>query len=133
MRYKTNCNAFNSCDALSMRKHDGFQCATCDNILSFNGFNHSIKSSIVCLLVIIHAKRTLVWWVSNPIKVNRWNFMSFLPNVASIEMAQLWTYDSMDSHWVGVWIPMVNGVWVPLISLAFWKKNTSSRCWRTQC
>jgi hypothetical protein len=27
--------------------------------------------------------------------VNRWNFMSFAPNVASIEMAPLWPYDSM--------------------------------------
>jgi hypothetical protein len=31
-KYKTNRNAFNSCDALSMCKHDGFQCGMCDNI-----------------------------------------------------------------------------------------------------
>ncbi len=43
-RYKTNYNAFNSYDASSMKKHDGFQCGMCDNILFFNGFNHSIKS-----------------------------------------------------------------------------------------
>jgi hypothetical protein len=73
-----------------------------------------------------------VRWSSNTIKVNGWNFMSFVPNVASMEMAPLWPYHSMDSHWVGVWIPMVNGTWVPLISPTSWKKNTSSRCWRTQ-
>jgi len=71
-------------------------------------------------------------WSSNPIKVNIWNFMSFVPNVASIKMAPLWPYDNMDSHWVGVWIPMVNGTWILLISPTFYKKNTSSRCWRTQ-
>jgi hypothetical protein len=37
--------------------------------------------------------------------------MSCVQNVASIKMAPLWPYDSMDSHWVGVWIPMVNGTW----------------------
>jgi hypothetical protein len=84
-RYRTNHNAFNSWNASSTRKHDGFQCGMCDNILSFNGFNHSIKSWIVYLFVMIQAKRTPVWWSSNPIKVNRWNFMSFVPNVASIE------------------------------------------------
>ncbi len=46
-------------------------------------------------------------WSSNTIKVNGWNFISFVPNVASIEMAPLWPYDSINSHWVGVWIPMV--------------------------
>jgi hypothetical protein len=61
-RCRTNCNAFNSCGALSMRKHDGFQCGMCDNILSFNGFNHLIKSSTVYLFVMIHTKKTLVWW-----------------------------------------------------------------------
>jgi hypothetical protein len=55
------------------------QCGMCDNIFSFNGFNHSIKSWIVCLLVMIQAKGTPVRWSSNPIKVNRWNFMSFVP------------------------------------------------------
>jgi len=104
----------------------------CDNILSFNGFNHLIKSSTVCLLVMIQVKGTLVWWSSNPIKVNRWNFMSFVQNVASIKMAPLWPYDNMDSHWVGVWILMVNGTWVPLISPTFLKKNTSSECWKAQ-
>jgi len=29
--------------------------------------------------------------------------MSFVPNVASIEMAPLWPYDRMDSHGVGEW------------------------------
>jgi len=57
----------------------------------------------------IQAKRTHVWWSSNPINVNRWNFMSFVPNVASIEMAPLWSFDGMvfeylwwmglESHW----------------------------------
>jgi hypothetical protein len=41
-----------------MKKHDGFQCGMCDNILSFTDFNHSIKSSIVYLLVMIHTKGT---------------------------------------------------------------------------
>jgi hypothetical protein len=41
-----------------MREHDGFQYGMCDNILSFNGFNHSIKSSTVYLLVMIQAKGT---------------------------------------------------------------------------
>ncbi len=131
-RYRTNHNAFNSSGASLTRKHDGFQCGMCDNILSFNGFNHLIKSWTVCLLVMIQAKGTPVRWSSNPIKVNRWNFMSFVPNVASIEMAPLWPYDSMDSHWVGVWIPMVNGTWVPFISPTSCKKNTSSGCWRAQ-
>ncbi len=58
--------------------------------------------------------------------------MSFVPNVVSIKMAPLWPYDSMDSHWVGVWIFMVNGNWVPLISTTSWKKNTSFECWRAQ-
>ncbi len=71
-------------------------------------------------------------WLSNPIKVNRWNFMSFVSNVASIKMAPLWSYDNMDSHWIGVWIPMVNGTWVPLISLAYCKKNTFFKCWKPQ-
>ncbi len=104
----------------------------CDKILSFNGFNHSIKSSTVCLFVMIHTKGTFVRWSSNPIKANRCIFMLFVPNVASIEMAPLWPYDSMDSHWVDVWISMVNGTWVLLISLTSWKKNTSFGCWRTQ-
>jgi hypothetical protein len=69
-RYKTNYNAFNSCDSLPMWKHDGFQCGMCDNILFFNGFNHLIKSSTVHLFVTIHIKTTLVQWSSNPIKVN---------------------------------------------------------------
>jgi hypothetical protein len=56
-RYKTNHNAFNSCDALSMCKHDGFQCDMCDNISFFNGFNHLIKSSTVYLFVMIQTKR----------------------------------------------------------------------------
>jgi hypothetical protein len=64
--------------------------------------------------------------------VNRWNFMSFVPNVASIKMAPLWPYDSMDSHWVGVQIPMVNGTWILLISPTSCKKNTSFGSWRTQ-
>jgi hypothetical protein len=38
----------------------------------------------------------------------------------------------MDSHWIGVWILMVNGIWVPLISPISWKKNTSSRCLKAQ-
>jgi hypothetical protein len=38
----------------------------------------------------------------------------------------------MYSHWVSVWIPMVNGTWVSLISPTFCKKNTSSRCWKAQ-
>jgi len=80
----------------------------------------------------IQAKRTPVQWSSNPIKVNRWNFMSFVSSVASVKMAPLWPYDSMDSHWVGIWIPMVNGTWVSLISPTSWKKNTSSECWRAQ-
>ncbi len=71
-------------------------------------------------------------WLSNAIKVNRWNFMSFVPNGASIEMAPLWPYDNMDSHWVGVWITMVNGTWISLSSPTSWKKNTSSGCWRAQ-
>ncbi len=70
--------------------------------------------------------------IIKPIKVNRWNFMSFVPNVASIEMAPLWPYDTKNPHWVGVWIPMVNGFWVSLISLTSWEKNTSPRCWRSQ-
>jgi hypothetical protein len=37
----------------------------------------------------------------------------------------------MDSHWVGVWIPMVNGTWVPLNSPTSWKNNTSS-WWNTK-
>jgi hypothetical protein len=49
--------------------------------------------------------------------------MSFVPNVASIEMAPLWPYDSMDSHWVGVWIPMVDGTWIPLISPTSYKRT----------
>ncbi len=54
IRYKTSHNAFNSCGALPMKEHDGFQCGTCDNILSFNGFNHLIKSPTIYLLVMIH-------------------------------------------------------------------------------
>jgi hypothetical protein len=96
IRYRTNYNAFKSYDASSMKKHDGFQCGTCDNILSFNGFNHSIQSSNVCLLVMIHTKRTHVRWSSNPIKVYKWNFISFVPNVASIEIvANLWKSGKM--------------------------------------
>jgi hypothetical protein len=34
----------------------------------------------------------------------------------------------MDPHWVGVWIPIVNGTWIPLIFPTFWKENTSSKC-----
>jgi len=51
--------------------------------------------------------------------------MSFVQNVASIEMASLCPYDNMDSHWIGVWIPMVNGTWISLISSASWKKTHS--------
>jgi hypothetical protein len=61
-RYKTNHNAFNSCTALSMKKHDGFQCGMCDNIFFFNDFNHLIKSSTVYLFVMIHTKRTPMQW-----------------------------------------------------------------------
>jgi hypothetical protein len=75
----------------------------CVIVLFFNGFNHSIKCSIVYLLVMIHTKKTLMWWSSNPIKVNKWNFMSFVPSVASIKMTPLWPYDRMDSHWVSEW------------------------------
>jgi hypothetical protein len=98
-KYKTNRNALNSCNALWTKKHDGFQCGMCDNILSFNVFNHSILS----LLIMIHTKGTLMRWSSNPIKVNKWNFMSFVPNVTSIKMAPLWPYGRMDSHWVAEW------------------------------
>jgi len=85
IKYRTNHNAFNYCGAWSMKKHDGFECGMCDSILCFDGFNHSIKFSTICLLVMIHILGTQVTWSSNPIKMNWWNFMSFVPNVASIE------------------------------------------------
>jgi hypothetical protein len=66
-----------------------------------------------------------VRWSSNPIKVKRWNFMSFVPNATSIEMAPLWQYDSMHSHWVGVWIPMVNGIWILVLVLRWGSHGTS--------
>jgi len=65
-RYKTNSNAFNSWSASSTRKHDGFQCGMCDNILSFNDFNHFIKSWTICVFVMIQAKGTPMQWPSKP-------------------------------------------------------------------
>jgi len=92
----------------------------------------TIRSNPQLFAYLIQVNRTPMWCSSNPIKVNRWNFMSFVPNVASIEMAPLWPYDSMQSHWIGVWIPMANGTWTLLISPTSWKNNTSSGCWRAQ-
>jgi hypothetical protein len=57
--------------------------------------------------------------------MNKWNFMSLVPNVAYIEITPLWPHENIDWHWIFVWMLMVNGTWIPLILLPFWKKKTS--------
>ncbi len=103
-------NAFSSCLASLMMKQ-GFQLCMYDNVFAFKGFNHLNKSSIVHWLVIIHVKGTPMWCTSKPIKMNKWNFMSLVPNVASIEITPLWPHENIDWHWISVWMPMVNGTW----------------------
>jgi hypothetical protein len=55
--------------------------------------------------------------------MKRWNFKSLLSKVACIEIASLCPYVSIDSNWVGVWIPMVNGPWIPPIFVTSYKKT----------
>jgi len=57
----------------------------------------------------IHATGILVNCESNTIKMKRWNFTSLLPKVTSIEIASLCPHVNIDSNWVGVCIPMMNG------------------------
>jgi hypothetical protein len=69
----------------------------CDNILSFNGFNHSIKSSIVFLLVMIHTVATLLWV--------KWEDETPIPKVGNLESSgtpECLEFDSRGkntSHW----------------------------------
>ncbi len=121
--------AFSSCGALSIMKQDGFQLGMHDNIFDFKGFNHSSKSSTIYWLVMIDAKGAHMRWTSKPIKMNKWNFMSLVPNVACIEITPSWPHENIDWHWIGIWMPIVNGAWIPLTFLAnSWKEKTSSKC-----
>jgi hypothetical protein len=86
----TYCNAWNSCGASPIMKHDGFQCGICERSFAHRALNHSIKFSHICQLVITQAIHTHVWWKSNAINVNRWYFTSLVPNMASIEISPLW-------------------------------------------
>jgi hypothetical protein len=93
----------------SIIKHTSFQPCILEKSLILNGANHSIKSFHVCQEMTIHATGILIQCESNTIKMKRWNFKSLLPKVASIEIASLCPHVRIDSNWVGVSIPMVNG------------------------
>jgi hypothetical protein len=71
-----------------------------DNIFAFRGFNHSRKSSTIYWLIIIHARRTFVQSTSIPIKMSKRNFMSLVPNVASIEIILLWPHENINWQWI---------------------------------
>jgi hypothetical protein len=102
--------------ASSTMKHDGFgfQCGICNRSFAHMAFNHSTKSSHLCQFMITQATNTSMWWKSNTINVNRWYFISIVPNVASIKINLLWLNQSMaycqrNNHVVGVpnlWKPM---------------------------
>jgi hypothetical protein len=51
--------------------------------------------------------------------VNKWNFTSLVLKVASIEITLSSPNETMAYNWNGVCIPIVNGTWIPLSSLAF--------------
>jgi hypothetical protein len=91
-------NVCNSWGASLIMEQFGFQADVIDNIFAFKGLNHSIKSSTICQLVMIHAKCILVWWASKPIKVNKWYFTSFVQNVASMEIVPLCKHE-LTLHW----------------------------------
>ncbi len=93
-------NAFSSYGALSIIKQEDFQFTMNDNIFAFRGLNHSRKSSTIYWLIIIHARRTFVQSTSIPIKMNKRNFMSLVPDVASIEIILLWPHESINWHWI---------------------------------
>jgi hypothetical protein len=69
----------------------------------------------------IRVTNILVCCASNPINVNKWNFTSLVPNVTSIEIAPRSLNETMDYNCVGIWIPIMNGILIPLISHASWK------------
>jgi hypothetical protein len=57
----------------------------------------------------IHATGIPIQCESNTIKMKRWNFTSLMPKVTSIQIASFCPHVNINSDWVDVWIPMVNG------------------------
>jgi hypothetical protein len=79
-------NACNSCGASSTMKHEGCHLRLFLKSFVFKGVNHSTKPLHVWWLVMIHATDTPMGCASNTINVNKWNFTSLVPKVASIEL-----------------------------------------------
>jgi len=124
---KTHRKSRNSCGTSSTMKHEGFHLGYYFlRSFVFKGINHSTKSSHVWRLVMIHATGIPVRCASNTINVNKWNFTSLVSKVASIGIAPFSPNETMVRNWDGVCIPIMNGTWIPLSSLASWKQNTSS-------
>ncbi len=117
----THCNACNFCGASSTMKHEGFHLRLFFRSFVFKKISHSTKSSHVWQLVMIHATNTLMRCASNTINVNKCYFTSMVWKVASIEIAPLSLNETMACNWNGVCIPIMNGTWIPLSSLASWK------------
>ncbi len=118
---KTHHNAHNSCGASSMMKHESFHLGIFLWSFLFKGLNHSTKLLHVWQLVMIHVTNILVCCASNPINVNKWNFTSLVPKVASVEIVPWSSNETVDCNCVRIWIPIVNGTLIPLISHASWK------------
>ncbi len=118
---KIHRNANNSCGTSSTMKHESFHLGFFLRSFVFKGISHSTKSLDVWQLVLIHATGTLVWCALNTINVNKWNFTSFMPKVASIEIAPLSPNQTTTYNWNGIYIPIVNETWIPLFSFASWK------------
>jgi len=82
-----------------------------------------MRSFRVCWEMTINATGILVRCESNTIKMKKWNFTSLAPKVASIEIVSFCPHVSIDFNWVGVWIPKVNGAWIPPIFVTSYKKT----------
>ncbi len=106
-----------------MMKHESFHLRFFLKIFVFKGVNDSTKSLHVWRFVMIQATSTPMWWASNTINVNKWNFTSLMPKVAFIEIAPLSPNETMACSWYGVCIPIVNGKWIPLTSFTSWKEK----------
>ncbi len=94
---KSHHNARNSYGTSSLMKDEGFHLRYFFKIFVFKGISHSTKWSLhVWLFVMIHAISTPLRCASNTVNVNKWNFTSLVPKVASIEIAPLSSNETMD-------------------------------------
>jgi hypothetical protein len=101
-KFWIHCNAHNSCGVLSTMKQEDFHSSMCDKSFVLSGVNHFTKSSHFYLFVMIQAISIPMWCAPKTINLNKWNFTSFVPNVASIKITPLWPHKIIDCNCMGV-------------------------------